>query len=79
MMTGGSDDLLSVYLDDDRRLSELRECVERFNTDLERLVPFFKMGVTASVEVAGELLESAGNNPSGLSFELRDLRTLVGQ
>jgi hypothetical protein len=30
---------------------------------LERLVPFFKMGVTASVEVAGELLQSAGNDP----------------
>ena len=58
--TGGGDDLLSVFLDDDRRLSELRECVERFNADLDRIVPFFHMGIAASVEVAGDLLESAG-------------------
>jgi hypothetical protein len=66
--SGGGDDVLSVYLDDDRRLSEVRQCVEQFGADLERLVPFFKMGIGASVEVAGDLLESAGEKAFSLHF-----------
>ncbi len=59
-MAGGSTDLLSVFLDDDRLLSEVRQSVERLDSTLERIRPSFWMGVCALVEIAGDLLESAG-------------------
>jgi hypothetical protein len=60
MLLGGSDDVLTPFIDNDRHLAEVRSAVGALNETLDRIAPNFRQGLLGSLAATGELLESSG-------------------
>jgi hypothetical protein len=60
MLLGGSDDVLTPFIDNDRDLAEVRSAVGALNTTLDRIAPNFRQGLLRSLATTGELFESSG-------------------
>jgi hypothetical protein len=59
-LCGGSDDLLTPFVDDDESIAKISASIRALGETLDSYAPFLSLGMEGALQTSGELFESSG-------------------